>query len=346
MAESGGHWDTLTEVDKLSQSTLIPGVIEEDIKLNNPVELIPVSQATNTGLSITWRRESTTTEDDVADFAIGDQLALSESLKYTTEETALKRTYLMRKLDNFVSAIYGNVNNYRVQMLKEMQKGVLRNLGDKLIYDDITYGGANQFDGLHAKAALQTGTDLDIDAAEAGLSLTSMRVLLDSMLYGCDFFLFPIQIARRFDQAWQELGLTGLASGTAGALSSTSYGWNEAGKRIGFFDGIPIIRTHFLVAENQNVGDGSNLRAKYTANDRQYSVFAIKKGNVMAGEGGLSLGFGGTTGAGQFFRLDYIPVVKEYDAPIMRLINYSAPLLGSKLCLGRIFDIEDLAVVA
>jgi len=42
---SGGHWKTLAEAQKLTQSTKIPGVFEEDIKRNNPLERIPVAQA-------------------------------------------------------------------------------------------------------------------------------------------------------------------------------------------------------------------------------------------------------------------------------------------------------------
>ena len=38
MANSGGHWATLAEAQKLTQSTKIPGVIEEDVKRNNPLD--------------------------------------------------------------------------------------------------------------------------------------------------------------------------------------------------------------------------------------------------------------------------------------------------------------------
>ena len=125
MADSGGHWKNLTELKKLSQSTLVPGVIEEDIKRENPVMRVPVAQAANTGQSIKWLRESTTAEDAVADVAVGGEVSWSEDIEYETVETELKICYLQRKLDKFGKDIYGNVNDYEAQVLLEMKKGVM-----------------------------------------------------------------------------------------------------------------------------------------------------------------------------------------------------------------------------
>ena len=67
MAASGGHWATLAEAQKLSQSTKIPGVFEEDIKRNNPIERVPVAQAAGTGLKIEWLREDSVIDEAVAE---------------------------------------------------------------------------------------------------------------------------------------------------------------------------------------------------------------------------------------------------------------------------------------
>jgi len=344
MADSGGHWNTLAEAEKLTQKTLIPGVIEETIKRGNLLEMVPVAQAANSGVSIDWVRESTTVEGDVADVAVGEQLSWTEGVTYTTVSTKLKISYVQRKLDDFVASIYGNVNNYEAIKLREMQKGVMLKVGDKFIYDDITYGGAKQFDGLHALAALQTGTALDVDGGEAGLSVGTVRALFDAMSYGVDVLYVPFNIGRRIDAAYQETGFAGLASATAGTMGTISFSQNEAGKRITWFDGVPIMRSDFLVAEQANVGDGSNLRAKRTSGDNQYSVFAIKFGQVMLQQPGLSMAFGGTSELGQFFKVVLFDELEDYDAGGMRLVSYVAPLLGSTKCLGRIFDIDDLAI--
>ena len=352
MADSGGHWNTLAEAQKLTQSLLIPGVIEEDIKRGNPLERVPVAQAANSGKSITWLREATTLEDEVANITVGSQLSWSESMTYDTVETELKICYLQRKLDNFVASIYGNINNYEARVLLEMRKGILRSLGDKFIYSDTTYTSANDFDGLHALAYERgatpgTPSNMNVDMAEAGLSFATLRTVIDSMKHGVDEILMPFEIARRIDAVYQEKGLAGLATATAGTMGMVSFGWNEAGKRQTFWDGIPIMRTDYLVAEEANTGTGADgaARAKNSSGDKQYSIFFIKYGQVMAGMPGLSFAFGGTSGVGDFYKLEYFPTLEDFDAKGVRMVTYSAPLLGSKMGLARVFDIEDVAVV-
>ena len=91
-------------------------------------------------------------------------------------------------------------------------------------------------------------------------------------------------------------------------------------------------------------GAGSNARAKYTS-DKTYSVFNIKMGDVFNGEPGLCMGFGNTEMLGQFYRIDVFDKLENYDAGGIRLVSYIALLLGSKLCLGRVYDVDDVAVL-
>ena len=105
MADSGGHWKTLAEAAKLTQSMKIPGVYEEDIKRNNPLDRISVAQAAHTGLKIEWLRESTTTEDAVTEIDIGEQLSWSDDIEYTEHEMTLRRVYIQRKLDHYLPGI-------------------------------------------------------------------------------------------------------------------------------------------------------------------------------------------------------------------------------------------------
>ena len=132
MAESGGHWNTLAEAQKLTQSTKIPGVFEEDVKRNNPLERLPVAQAAGTGLKIEWLRENAIAESAVQFTSIGDQLSWSEDITYTEVESTLRRLYIQRKLDHYVQGIYGTYNDYKAQVLLESEKGLKRRVGDKL----------------------------------------------------------------------------------------------------------------------------------------------------------------------------------------------------------------------
>lgn len=356
MASSGGHWKTLAEAQKLTQSTKIPGVIEEDIKRNNPIDRLPVAQAAGTGLKIEWLREATLTEDAVVEADVGDQLVWGEDVDYTEVESTLRYVYIQRKLDRYVQNIYGTYNDYKAQVLLECEKGLRRKLGDRILYADTTYGGTpTQFDGFHALCAERgapytssaTGNSKkNIDMATGALSLNYLRVLINDMKAGCDEILVPNEIGIRIDSAYEEKGFAGLKYDTAGALSLLTRGINEIGMPILYFAGIPIIRTDFLVKEEDGTGTGSssNARAKYSTTSG-YSLFAVKFGNVMEKMPGVCFAYGGTEGEGDLYELWTWDRLEDYNAGGMRLDSYGTVLLGSTHGLGRIFDITDAAIV-
>ena len=361
MVDSGGHWANLAAAQKLTQSMKIPGVFEEDIKRNNPLDRLTVGQAAHSGLKIEWLREKPSAvsaiEAAVADIDIGEQLAWTEDVDYEEKEMTLRRSYIQRKLDKFLPGIYGTYNNYEARMLLESEKGLRRKLGARIVYADNTYGSAKQFDGIHALAA-EHGAPLatpwasggndpkNIDANEAGLSLALLRLQVDEMKQGVDEIWAPYEIIRRMDAAYQEKGFAGLAYNVSGNLGFLTLGYNDLGKRILFWDAIPIIRTDYLVPEQANTGTGSSAdsRALWTSGDKQYSIFAVKHGNVLNMEPGLTFAYGGTEGLGDLYKLVRFPELENFDAGGIRLVTYGALLLGSSLCLGRQFDIEDVAI--
>ncbi len=360
MADSGGHWNNLAAAQKLTQSMKIPGVFEEDIKRNNPLERLTVGQAAHTGLKIEWLREKPSAvsaiEAAVAEIDIGEQLSWTEDVDYEEKEMTLRRCYIQRKLDHFLPGIYGTYNNYEARTLLESEKALKRKIGARIIYADNTYTSSKQFDGVHALAAEHgtawypgnTNDQKNINnPAGAGLSLANLRVLTDAMLHGVDEFWAPYEIIRRLDAAYQEKGFAGLASGTAGTMSFITMGFNELGKRVLFWDGIPIIRTDYLVREASGTGTGSSgdARGLFVSGNNAYSIFAIKHGNVLNMEPGLTYAYGGTEGLGDFYKLVRFPELEDYDAGGLRLVNNGALLLGSSLALGRIYDIEDAAVL-
>lgn len=126
-----GHWATLTQCQKLTQSQLIPGVIEEDIFRNNLLDRIPVGQAL--GKTIKYNREQVVLDTAVGNADIGDQLSWSASMTYEQVEVTLKRKYIQRRLDAFIPDVYGTINDYEAQVLWEMKKGFTRRLGNDII---------------------------------------------------------------------------------------------------------------------------------------------------------------------------------------------------------------------
>lgn len=360
MADSGGHWSTLAQAQKLTQSLKIPGVFEEDIKRNNLLERVTVAQAAHSGLKIEWLREQVVLDDAVVDVAIGGQLSWTDDVTYEEKEMTLRTVYIQRKLDRYVQNIYGTYNDYRARMLLEAEKGLKRKLGIRFVYADTTYGGTPaQFDGIHALAAehgapYTAGSANDpknINGGQAGLSLAFMRLMSDEMKLGVDEYWAPYEVLRHFDAAYQEVGFLHTVSGTTQVQGNMGYitmGFNELGKRVMFWDSAPIIRTDYLVAEQLGTGTGASAdaRALRTSGDKQYSIFAVKHGNVLNLNPGLTFAYGGTEGQGDLYELTLFDKLENYNAGGIRLVSYGAVLLGSSLCLGRIFDIEDVAITA
>ena len=335
MAASGGYWLNLAEAQKLTQTTLVPGVIEENIRRGGILASLPLVQVI--GKSLTWNKEDT--EREGREVAPGDQLTWTDNIKYTQKEVELKIVYDQTPLDHFVESTYGNINNYEAITLRGLRKGLLRRLEDRFVYADLTYG-INEFDGLHAigeEGAAALGVD-----ENGALSIANMRSVQDEMKLGIDFWLMPFEIARRIDAFYQEAG-----SVTSGRSIVGSYWWdkNEMGMRIPVWNGVPIVRSDYLVAEDDGTGVGSNRRAKYTSGTKTYSIFAVKMGQIRELEGGISLAFGGERhDLGEFFKTVYFPNLENYDAAGLRLVAYASLAAGSKYAVGRIFDITDAAV--
>jgi len=346
MALSGGHWANLEECQKLTQPYQLPGVVETDIKRNNPLDYFSLAQANHTGEKIVWLRENTTAEAAVADLGIGGQTVLSEDIEYTEKEAHLRMKYLFRKLDKFVPHIYGTFNNYEEIKLKECIKGVKRAIGNGLIYDDYTYDANSiQMDGLHAIAAESWGKDWDIDNAEIALSLANWRKLYYAMKHGVDFWLIPYQLQKHIDAAYQEVGFAGLKTATAGTMGGITWGKDDMGKPISYFMNAPLIATDYLVLETVNTGQGSDARAKSTSGT-MYSLFGIKLGQASLAEAdpGIKLAFGKTEENGEFFDLEYFEKLENYKAKAIRVSTYTQLIAGSPMSVGRITDFTDAAI--
>lgn len=349
---SGGNWANLAEVLKATQPTLIPGVVDEDVKRGNPVDILPFAQANHTGEYIQWLREDVTAEDDVADIGIGGATAFTEGITYSAQQATLRICYLQRKLDKYVPAIHQTVNNYEQMLVEEMMRGITKKMGKKIIYDDYTYDGTNlSMDGLHAWAAVNYGETWDIDGAETALALEDMRILGDEMKHGFDFWLMPFALARQIDRVYREAGIAALATASAGALGLISYDVNSAGGRTTIFDGKPIVRSDFLVAEEGDTGRGTtsaDARAVHTTGTAQYSIFAIKLGvgNLAQEDPGVKVAFGKTESDGEFYNLEYFEKLENYIGKAMRLAAYTELVVGSKYAIGRIMDIPNSIPVA
>ncbi len=338
MADSGGYWVNLEEAQRLTQPTLIPGIIEEDLRRGGLLPRMPISQAP--GTKIEWNREKTVRT--ASKVGIGGQLIWTDNIDYTPKEAELVQLYDQTPLNNFVRTQYGTMQNYRNITLRGMRKGMVLTLEDRLIYDDLSFPGVGgaEFDGLHAIAQENSG-DLNIDAGGA-LAINDLRTQIDAMKYGVDFIFMPFQIARRIDAFYQEAG----AGDTNTRQGSFIWAPNDVGKRVPFFNSLEIARSDYLVAEEAGTGEGSDKKAKFVSGTEEFTVFMIKFGQIAEQDPGLTLLFGGENHElGEFFRLDVFDKLESFDAEGLRLIGYTGLAAGSTMSVSRIHGITDVAVI-
>jgi len=339
-----GHWASLAEAEKLTQSMMLKGIIQTVIEGGQLVPRMPVKQVN--GKDLVYNREKSWTASDGAEFVdIREQITWNSDADLDQITTPLKRVARQDALDNFVADTYTNINDYRATMIQQLVKRATRFVEDKLIYGDVTYGSAKEFDGLHAMAEENTG-NLDIDEGEGALALSNLRLLLTAMkihTLGKDnvILLVPSQIADRIDAGYAEGGL--VRSGVTHHMLQASSMLGEAGQEITMFRGVPIVRSDFLVAEQANTGVGSDIRAKNTSGTEMFTIFGIRFGQTE--DGGVALLFGGAgRDVGEVFKRTSFPVLEDYDSGGERVVSYLAPTLGAQHSLGRIYDITDAEV--
>lgn len=343
-----GHWNTLAEAQKLTQSQLLAGVVDTVIESGHLLPMLPVKQVS--GQDLKYNREDTWTASAGADFyAIRQQIPWSSDVTYTQKTASLYRIARQDPIDKFVEMTYNNVNDYRALMIAQLAKRITRFAEHNLIYGDTTYTNASGFDGIHALAEELSG-DNDIDEGEGALSLTNLRKAIDAVKVDAApgnregvFILTSREIGRRLDAAAGGTDATVL--GNNHPMSLITQSMNEWGKRVTFFDGIPIIRSDFLVAEEANTGAGSDARALQSTTTNMYSLFVIRPGQTE--DGGLSVLFGGDSGTpGDFFRRETFEKLEGFDSGGERLVTYMGTALGAAHSLARIYDITDVAVGA
>ena len=351
MTLSGGHFENFVEAMKYTQPMLVPGFVDDNQKRGNPIETIASSTGDGTGSQIDWLRKTTDTSTDVNNSGRGTTTVLTEGATVTKKTAYLKQCYKYEALDKYYPSIYKTVNDYEEVQYNSMVNDMLVALGNKVIYDDITYGDdlTLEFDGLHALAAESYGEAWDIDAGEAALSLANWRALRDEMKHGVDFWLVPFWLPTYMGAAFQEKGLAGLASATAGTMGNISWNEKQLGSRLMTWDNVPLIPSDYMVAEQANTGISTNLRAKHSSGTAMYSIFGIKnrtKG-LESSDPGVSLVVGtiDNDGTDKMIQLEYFDKLESKIASAMRTSVNSCPISGSQYAISRMFDFTKAAIV-
>jgi len=306
---------------------LLAGVIEETIEKGRLLPKLPLF--TINAKSIVYNRESTL--PSAAFYDIHEQIPWTADVTYATQiEVALKRIARSDVLDHFMMLTYKTPQDYKALILKELVKGCLRTIEDKIIYGN-TSSDAAEFDGLH-KIAADGYCAIDTDEGGA-LSLANLREAIDAVKYDPKFILMPFELQRRMDAAIFEAGIS------ANSIIRQSIDGSALGERVTWFEGVPIIPTDYLVAELDD-----SPGTKYTTGTKNYTMFIAHLGQIT--DGGLCMCTGAGTGGFEFYKITELDELEDYDASGIKLVAYCALALGSTKALARIHDITDAAITA
>lgn len=320
-----GHWTSLAEAQKLVQSVLLQGIIQEIIEEGQIMPSLPVTGIT--GKSLKYNRESTLPSAQFYD--IHEQIPWSADVSYATQvEVELKRVIFQTILDNFMAKNYKNPNDYESIVMMEAAKGCLRTMEQNLIY-------ANPSTNTKAVESLWSLTPaaqvVENHGSGGALSLAKLREMMDLVrVPGRKILLCSRAVGRRIDAAFQE-----------GDLGKGQLSWavNQLGQRVTIFNGAEIVRSDYML---QTEGDSSRPTAWGGTGASNSSIFCLTLTPLTSG--GLSLVIGADTGGPNFFSVTKISDLEDYDAAGIRLTAYVNLALGSTKAIGKLENITDAAV--
>ena len=334
-----GHFDSLAEAQKLVQSDLMAGVVQETFEEGQLIKRLPVT--TINSKSLLYNREGTLPTASFYD--IHEQIPWVASTTFDQKEVALKRIVRQDILDSFMMDTYKNPNDYRTIILQTLRKGVMRTIEDKLIYGN-TDSDSAEFDGIgHLLPADIVGGEsfaaanpqaYDAGGSSAPLSMELLRTLLDQVRPKASILLMTRTQRNILSAVAFEKGIV-LASATGSAPGSPV---SDFGKSVDYFDGVPIEISDYLLDESDNTVN------KDAGNDSGFaSVWALRFGSIL--DGGLSLVTGGSSNSMDLFKMIELEALEDYDAGGIRLVAYCALAQGSSKATAVIHSLKESQVI-
>lgn len=318
-----GHFANLSEAQKLVQSVLLQGVVQEVYEEGQLLRRLPVM--TIDSRSVIYNREETL--PSAAFYDIHEQIPWTADVAFTAQvEVWLKRVARQDILDKFMMKTYKNPNDYRSIILSQLRKGCMRTIEDNLIYGTGATEASKGFDGLNVLCPPTQGhtfgagqQDYDNGASTTALPVEVLIRLIEKCKPKPDIILMPPEGRV---QIWK------YSMGKAGAIVMGRQP-NEFGTLVETVNGIPIVISDYL---SGNEVDHTGVKSATATGFG--SVYAIRFGQIE--DGGFCLCTGGDTGGVDFFELTELDALEDYDAGGIRLVAYCAPALGSTKAISRI----------
>ncbi|MCA9821942.1 MAG: phage major capsid protein [Dehalococcoidia bacterium] len=291
---------TLVEASKLSNDTLVAGVIETMAQESPVLQRLPFIEIAGNGL--TYNREDSA--PTAAFYDVGD--TWNEDTPTFEQATAvLKILGGDADIDNFLKTTRSNIQDLEAAVVQLKARAV------QTLFDDTFVNGdegsdPNSFDGIDALAT--AGQTVSMGANGDVLTLEKLDELVDKIRGGKPDLLLMSRRTRR------ELNVLARTSGTFLEADRDDFG-----SMMQFYDGIPI-GVNDYIADDQTVG---------TSNDCS-TVYA-----VQFGEGALS----GLTAPGGL-TVERVGSLETKDASRIRVKWYASVALFNTVKLAKLIGIR------
>ncbi len=291
---------TLVEASKLSNDTLLVGVIETIASESPILQRLPFIEII--GNSLTYNRENVA--PTAAFYDVGDDWT-EDTPTFTQASASLKILGGDADVDNFLKSTRSNVQDLEAAVVQLKARAVQNLFDDTFINGDET-ADPKSFDGLNQLCV--SGQTLSMGVDGASLTLEKLDETIDKILPGKPDMLL---MSRRTRRDMNELAR---ASGTVIEADRDDFG-----KVVQFYDGIPIGINDYI-SDAQTVG----------VNGDTSTIFALQ-----FGEGAVS----GLTGPGGL-DIERVGSLETKDASRIRVKWYASLALFNTAKLARLIGVR------
>lgn len=292
------------EAEKLSETDLVRGIIEEVIDKDDLFSILPFVRTE--GKAYVYDRETTVVE---ADFLDPNDTVAEGAATFAEVVTKLRILAHDVDVDKFLATTMSDANGQVAVQLAAKAKGLARKFRRTLIIGD-NATNPKEFDGI---AKLVSGNAAQNIAVDGALTMSNLDQLLDSVPNGADVLVMRSGTIRAYRALLR----------AAGGTSPNELMLENFGKPMLCHNGIPILVNDYIPAPG-------------VAGSEKCDVFAMRL-NEDDGVHGL---FGGQTGAGM--AVEPIGTVQNKDAWRYRVKWYAGLALKSTRSLSRLTGITNV----
>ncbi|MEK7874400.1 MAG: major capsid protein [Chloroflexota bacterium] len=230
---------TLAEASKLSNDTLLAGVMETIVQESPILQLLPFVEVVGNGL--TYNQENAAATAGFYD--VGDTWA--ESTPTFTQVTAtLKILGGDADVDAFLARTRSNIQDLEAAIVQLKAKAVAYKFEDTFVNGDAS-ADAKSFDGVDKLCP--SGQSVSMGTNGATLTLDKLDELIDRVKGGKPHLLLMSRRSRRT--------LSGLARATGSGVLETDR--NQLGQMVQYYDGIPVAVNDWI-SDAKTVGSSAD----------------------------------------------------------------------------------------